>query len=182
MKIVSFYWLKLPFCSIFGFHCLCFPMKLYCLLILSFFAFSVAWGQTDSARLDAKSQHEKLWKESRKTRSEFLADYGKDDTTRALIYLFFRKKNSGIMEVSFAPLIAFSGVISEYIGSQTSQKAYSYVAYGLVGGYFVVMINSIIKMGRYTRFALLKLIKQHESGHPYPQKFLKRIVENDLQR
>ena len=146
---------------------------------LLFMSFSVPFYNAHAAYAPARSasadSNRSLKKPFKISKTEFLNNYGKDDTSRALIALFFSKRSIGL-KLLFVPLaLDMAGGIALGIYLAGNPFVNTGVAYGwvflfslLIAGTIVCSSIGGIKLHRYSRKNLYLLLNNYFAGQSVP--------------
>jgi hypothetical protein len=111
------------------------------------------------------------------TEQQFLDQYGKDDSSRALIHYYFEKRNLYKKRtIVFAGISGISGILFEvFVGNFGSASALKAIVFGiplLVGlwGYGILMLMELGRWIGKPRKALFKVVGDYISGRRIPKR------------
>jgi hypothetical protein len=110
------------------------------------------------------------------TKYQFLNYYGTDDTSRALINMFFRKRSNSVYNAciptgSALTLIALTNS-SIFFAQSTAELGFLIGTGAIV---FVYLVRGIVQRCTYTRKSLLYILVDRENGYPVPQQVLDKL-------
>jgi hypothetical protein len=119
---------------------------------------------------------------------QFLEKYGIDDTVRAMVYLFARKKTAGIVKLAVSPVLSGAAMLflvvavfgvgpESIVATFLTAALYDYAFYG-----------GIIPLIKYPRIRWIEAIQDHKAGLPYPKntpntshpRTFKKVPENSI--
>jgi hypothetical protein len=113
-------------------------------------------------------------------RIDFLENYGKDDTSRALINFFFTKRNRAITLTliggggSVIADIAFNSFLNSVSLATLGDLILGYILLNLaVDVAFTLLVIGIIRWLVYSRRKLLSILKNYSNGKGIPRNILK---------
>ncbi len=156
-------------------------MKYY-LLFVFFILFNTTnvWAKVETISLDT-SIDQSNYKHSQKY---FLENYGKDDTSKALINYYFAKREKALIETVIP---AITGGIATLIvakvntdNNSPSSKDSGYAGLVIVPAFIIILysagtlIDGQIKWLVFSRSKLFKLLNDYNSGKPLPKKITRR--------
>ncbi len=115
----------------------------------------------------------------------FVEKFGSDDTTSALINMYFRTRNEGILTFLLStPMPYVLGGIGVVLDSGTSETVIPiFTATGVVIGTFigsVMFFSGSIRWISYPRKRLYFILEKHKQGEPLPKSLTKRITKSDF--
>jgi len=149
-------------------------IALACVFFLLVFTVQVCHAQTehtsppDSTTVDDSTDIKNLkWELSY---DEFMEYYGTDDTSRALIHMFFRKRR-------------FFGITTEPHAPLTVDESCCNVLGLYFTGSFSLMyfgIRSLVNCAKFTRQDLLYTLIDRENGYPLDDWYIKRLRNRDF--
>lgn len=114
----------------------------------------------------------------------FLAHYGTDDSTKALINTFFRMRKAAAVEVAIS-VVAGGGLylFANHVFGPGDNKGFGYgtvflaiFAIPFIPAFAVGVAEGTVTRLIYTRKKLLYLIADHQAGKPLPRRFTHRAL------
>jgi hypothetical protein len=108
-------------------------------------------------------------------RKEFLAKYGKDDSSRALINYFFHKRTNGKVGIfTNATFFSFFAVGSIAAASDHSQSGdissfIGFIFYSFLAMTATVLVFAIALLRKHSRKKLLDELENYKAGGPFPR-------------
>jgi hypothetical protein len=125
---------------------------------------------------DTAGKNNKPWK---KNENEFLSEYGKDDSSRALIRFFFdrRKLARRLILIPFAIDLTFASALGIYVlvrmGAYLSYP-WAIASLFLIFASITLFIVAAATGMRYSRKRLYYILLKYESGYPLSTKWAKK--------
>jgi len=152
-------------------------VKLLLLIIIFFFPGLLQTG-TLSAQTSASDQFVKdstpiELLDYHLSKDQFIYYYGKDDTAKAIINMFYRKRGSGAVDFALVPVLSFvGGTVLAFAGifdaiGEMSSPATTLITAGLVVyaiGIVAIPVFFIIRRSIYTRQKLIYVLVRRERG------------------
>lgn len=162
-------------------------------MVFSFFACTLAWSQTDSTRhamdslrrvskAQARLYRQQLRKDLRLTREQFLEKYGIDDTARAMVHLFARKKTAGIVKLAVSPVLSGAATLFLVVAVFGGGPEFIVATFLTAALYDYAFYGGIVQLIKYPRIRLIEAIQDHKAGLPYPKKYTKHLSLTDFQK
>jgi len=115
------------------------------------------------------------------TKNEFLNQFGNNDTSIAIIDMFFKKRRNAILKISILPIPVMAGKIGTAIDERYSHGD---VVVPIVGmSSFVISVcivlpimgTGIYQLLYFTRKKLIRILDDYEKGKPIPYDIIKRV-------
>jgi hypothetical protein len=130
-------------------------------ILISAQLFAVAGNNSKSAK---KNKQVKVNKEHKLNYDEFVSKYGADDTSLAVIEIFFDKReNAAKGQMSFLPLSTAIAVIVPPLGV------------GLMAVSTPIFINGLIVNQKYNRRKLKNILEEYQSTNELPVKLQNKV-------
>ena len=125
------------------------------------------------------------------SKDQFIYYYGKDDTSKAIIHMFFRKRGLGVIDFVVLPLgssvvgglMEAAGAVSVLTGGAALTTGLGLIAGGAIiayGGFFGFPIYYLIQRSIYTRQKLIFTLVERERGERIPYEVLVKLRDIDF--
>jgi hypothetical protein len=124
------------------------------------------------------------------TKREFINNYGIDDTSRALINMFFRKRTASLLKCYAAPPVGILLAATFFDDANNSVKktgheegAGGFLLGGLLSGLtgmIILPVDGLINSITYSKKNLLSALVYRERGVPLPGKYVLQIKVVDF--
>jgi hypothetical protein len=120
-----------------------------------------------------------LTKPSHLNRTEFMCKYGKDDTSRALIAFFFRKRSVGKKFILYPLVLVFAGAIgltiylTYYVVPAGFGWPFIFLSVQLIALTFIFSIIGAMVLIKHSRKKLLSLLNKYNEGRSIPDQIKK---------
>ncbi len=161
-----------------------------CLFCFSFVPFQHTYAQTIEQKSFAKDTTPIEDLDYHLSKDEFMYYYGTDDTARAIINMFYRKRGVGILDFLVYP-IGFSSIGAGAIGigailslAETSTAiATVFVAGGVavyIAGAYGIPIYYLVQRANFSRQKLIYALVGRERGMGIPDQVFYNLRERDF--
>ncbi len=163
-------------------------VALICFSLFSLVSADVALAQNNEQKNFAKDSTPIENLDYHLSKAQFMYYYGLDDTARAIINMFYRKRGIGILDFFVYPIAASAvgdaaagiGAAMVYSSAAASALIYGGAALSLIGLY-AIPIYYLIQRSNYSRQKLIYVLAGRERGMGIPYNTLNNLIGLDFQ-
>lgn len=111
------------------------------------------------------------------TREDFIKEFGANDSARALIRLFFKKKQMALPQSIIGSLLIGGtavAVVNQESGDDTKGAEIILIPVAAATGLVVTTVGAI-KLGKFTKQKLYSILHNYKNGIALPKKYRKKL-------
>ena len=165
-------------------------LVIFAVLFFSLVSADIAKAQADAQKSFARDTTPIEYLDYHLSKPQFMYYYGTDDTARAIINMFYRKRGIGVLDFFVYPVAASvigdaTVLVGALMGISSNASAASAVIVGgaviSVIGLYAEPIYYLIQRSNYSRQKLIYVLVSRERGMGIPYNILNNLRDIDFQ-